>query len=152
MTKRKRTVGLLALLKGSSNPKDLTPGCANYDHHYGGCLFCVKGCDVTNDECLQCDDFQEYSYCLVERGQRCGYFEKAALPTAADLGLSELVKRLYGKNAGIANDGSSQREPGRRCPGTDRHECGAPLPPRRKYCDKCRGERRRDSYRRRRGK
>ncbi len=40
------------------------PGCANFDYHYDCCLF--------RDECL------------VQKGQRCEYFERAVLPTISD--------------------------------------------------------------------
>jgi len=40
------------------------PGCANFDYHYDCCLF--------RDECL------------VQKGQRCEYFERAVLPTITD--------------------------------------------------------------------
>ena len=40
------------------------PGCANFDYHYDSCLF--------RDECL------------VQKGQRCEYFERAVLPTITD--------------------------------------------------------------------
>jgi len=39
-----------------ADPKSRNPGCANFDHHYGGCLF--------RDECL------------VQQGKRCEYFER----------------------------------------------------------------------------
>jgi len=41
---------------GAADPKSRNPGCANFDHHYGGCLF--------RDECL------------VQKGKRCEYFER----------------------------------------------------------------------------
>ena len=85
MAKQKRTVGLIAFLKGNTDPAAGMPGCASYDHHYGGCLF-LDGC-------------------LVEEGKRCGYFEKAVLPTAADIGLKELVYSLYERQVGIAGIG-----------------------------------------------
>jgi hypothetical protein len=43
----------------NTDPKAKNPGCANYDHHYGGCLF--------RDECL------------VQQGKRCRYFERVVL-------------------------------------------------------------------------
>jgi hypothetical protein len=57
------------------------PGCANYDYHYGGCLFADT--------------------CLIEQGKRCEYFEKKVLPTAADIGLREQVYALYRKQVGV---------------------------------------------------
>ena len=44
--------------------KTRNPGCANFDYHYESCLF--------RDECL------------VQKGQRCEYFERAVLPTITD--------------------------------------------------------------------
>ena len=70
MAKELLTVGLIAFLKGNSDPKVGMPGCANYDHHYGGCLFADT--------------------CSVEEGKRCDYFERVVLPTAADVGLKQL--------------------------------------------------------------
>jgi hypothetical protein len=60
MATQKRSVGLIAFLKGSTDPKVGMPGCTNYDHHYSSCLFGV---------------------CLVELGERCPYFERVVLPT-----------------------------------------------------------------------
>lgn len=132
MAKQNRTVGLIAFLKGSSNPKERMPGCADYDHHSGCCL---------------CSDV-----CFVQSGQRCDHFEKVVLPTATDFGLKERVYSLYAKHVGIEGDCPPDDKPIRRCPGTDRYECGILLPPNKRYCDKCRDERRRDSYRKRRQK
>ena len=47
-----------------TNKKVRNPGCANFDYHYDCCLF--------RDECL------------VQKGQRCEYFERAVLPTITD--------------------------------------------------------------------
>ena len=120
MAKRKRTVGLTAFLKGSSNPDDRMPGCSNYDHHYGGCLFADT--------------------CKVQEGQRCGYFERRVLPTAADIGLGERMYSLYEKQCGIS--GTLERGQMRICP-----DCGTGLKPRQRYCDNCKRRRRRKSYR-----
>jgi len=122
MARKKASVGLVAFLKGSTNPKKEMPGCANYDHRYGGCLF--------NDECT------------VERGSRCAYFESAVLPTADDIGLKEAVYAAYEKQVDIVNNGGLEREPIRLCP-----DCGAELKPRQRYCDMCGKRRRRQSYR-----
>jgi hypothetical protein len=48
----------------SGHKKSRNPGCANFDYHYNCCLF--------RDECL------------VQKGQRCEYFERAVLPTITD--------------------------------------------------------------------
>lgn len=127
MAKRKRTVGLIAFLKGNTDPAVGMPGCANYDHHYGGCLF--------------------HGSCLVEEGKRCGYFERAVLLTAVDIGLKELVYSLYERQVGIAGIGQFDSGEIRRCP-----DCGAELRWRQRYCDDCKHKRRRRSYRNSRSK
>ena len=123
----RKTVGILTFLKGSSNPEDGMPGCANYDFHYGGCLL-----DNT---------------CKVEHNKRCGYFEQMVLPTAADIGLKELVYSLYEKQVGVSGLIKVDSRPGRNCP-----DCGAELLPRKRYCEKCTRKRRQDAYRRKRQK
>jgi len=117
MSKRKH-IGLMAFLKGSSNPADQMPGCANYDHHYGGCIF--------NDTCL------------VQEGRRCGYFEKAVLPVASELGLQNIYE-AYEKQTGA---GMLKRSQARICP-----DCGEPLRPRQKFCDDCTRKRRQKTKR-----
>jgi len=77
----RRTIGLVTFLKGNTDPAVGIPGCANYDHHHGGCLVGEA--------------------CKVEQGKRCGYFERAVLPTANDVGLGERVYSLYEKQTGI---------------------------------------------------
>ncbi|MCP4256141.1 MAG: hypothetical protein GY774_01280 [Planctomycetes bacterium] len=49
---------------GHTDKQSRNPGCANFDYHYDCCLF--------RDECL------------VQKGLRCEYFERAVLPTIAD--------------------------------------------------------------------
>jgi len=127
MGTRKRTVGLIAFLKGSADPKAEMPGCANFDHHSNGCM---------------CGDV-----CLVQTGQRCHHFEKVVLATAGDIGLRESVHSQYRKHVGQGDNGEFGTEPIRRCP-----DCGAKLRPRRRYCDDCVKRRRRQSYRRAREK
>ncbi len=123
MIKQKRTVGLIAFLRGSTSPENKMPGCCNYDHDSGGCL--DKDC------------------CLVEQGKRCGYFEKVVLPTSVDLGLKELVYSLYQKHVGIAEDDPLINTANiRPCP-----DCGAELRPRHRYCDWCAQKRRLQAYR-----
>ena len=125
MSKRRRSIGLIAFLKGNTDVAVGMPGCANYDHYY--------------DECLFADE------CLVQQGKRCGYFERAVLPTAEDMGLTEQVYSLYEKHVGI--DGGLNREPVRRCP-----DCGAEIKPRKRYCDDCVRKRRRKTFCRSRSK
>lgn len=127
MGKRRKAVGLIAFLKGSTDPADGMPGCANFDHHYGGCLF--------------------GDTCKVQEGQRCGQFERAVLPTAANIGLNEIVYSQYEQQVGIAGNGLLPRGQIRRCP-----DCGDEVGPRQRYCQKCSKRRRRESYRRTREK
>lgn len=121
----RRTTGLVTFLKGTTDPAAGVPGCANYDHRYGGCLFGEA--------------------CKVEQCKRCGYFEQAVLPTANDVGLGEQVYSLYEKQVDI--QGGLERAPKRLCP-----DCGAELKARQRYCEKCARRRRADSYRERRKK
>lgn len=121
--RRRRSIGLIAFLKGSTDPKARMPGCANLDHHYGGCLY--------------------REVCFVQEGRRCPHFESAVLPTAADLGLKEHVYSLYAKHVGL--NGELDSGTVRRCP-----DCSGELKPRQRYCDGCAERRRRDSYRKRR--
>jgi len=116
----KRTPTLLQFLRGSSIPRDLMPGCANYDHQRGGCLFSDT--------------------CVVESGSRCNYFEKAVLPVAAQQGYGDKMAARYGKQTGA--DLALPESETRHCP-----DCGAPLPPRARVCSDCRVKRRRKSYR-----
>jgi hypothetical protein len=127
MAKRRRTVGLIAFLKGSADPKAEMPGCANFDHHYGGCLLAGT--------------------CKAQDGQRCGYFERAVLPTAEEIGLTDVVYSAYEAHVGIAGNGLLKRGQVRRCP-----DCGDEVGPRQRYCRKCSKRRRRQSYRRARKK
>ena len=110
--KRQRSVGLIAFLKGSTDPAAGMPGCANYDHHYGGCLF--------------------GDTCKVQEGQRCGYFERAVLPMAETIGLNEAIYSQYEQQVGIAGIGVLKRGQVRRCP-----DCGNEVGPRQRYCENC---------------
>jgi len=115
-----KRIGLIAFLKGNSKTAEQMPGCANYDHHYDGCLLGET--------------------CKVEQGQRCGCFEKAVLPTAADIGLGERMYSLYEKQCSVS--GPLERDQMRLCP-----DCGTGLKPRQRYCDNCAKKHRRESYR-----
>ncbi len=123
MARRKRTVGLIAFLRGSTNPENKMPGCCNYDHGSGGCL--DKDC------------------CLVEQGKRCGYFEKAVLPIAGEIG----QQKIYAAYESLTGADPLARPQARLCP-----DCGAELKPRQRYCDNCKKKRRRQSYRKSRQK
>lgn len=112
--KTRRTIGLMAFLKGRTDPRELIPGCANYDHNYGGCLFADK--------------------CKVQQGQRCSYFERAVLPTADDIGLGHEVRQLYMEKCGT--EGEDGNKGMRACP-----DCGGALKPRQRYCDSCKEKR-----------
>lgn len=124
---RKRNVTLLAFLKGTSDLKDRMPGCANYDHRDGGCL-------LSNN-------------CAVLTGKRCGYFERAVLPTSAEIGQRDHVYRLYEQAVSVIIDRyKMRRKTGdvRPCP-----DCGTALRPRQRYCDTCAGKRKRVASRQR---
>lgn len=127
MAKQRKSVGLIAFLKGNTDPAAGMPGCANYDLHYGGCLF--------------------EDTCKVQDGKRCSYFERAVLPTAADVGLNDAIYSQYEQQVGIARYGLLKRGQVRRCP-----DCGDEVGPRQRYCLNCSKRRRRQSYRRTREK
>jgi hypothetical protein len=114
-------------LKGNTDPAVGMPGCANFDHHYGGCLLADT--------------------CKVQDGKRCGYFERAVLPTAEEIGLTDVVYSAYEAYVGIAGNGLLKRGQVRRCP-----DCGDEVGPRQRFCPKCSMRRRRQSYRRAREK
>jgi len=117
----KHRVGLITFLKGDANPERGMPGCANFDHYYGGCLF--------------------RKTCLVQDCKRCEYFERAVLPTAADIGLKELVYSLYENHVGMTKGLKIGKI--RKCP--DCHK--AELLPRKRVCPKCKERRRKRTYR-----
>ena len=116
---------MLAFLKGSSNPKDQIPGCANYDRDHGGCM--------------------SGEVCKIEQGQRCDYFEKAVLPTARDIGQAARIYSRYQEHVKIRKGFLHAANENRLCP-----DCGAGLRPRQRYCQDCSKKRRRETYRRRR--
>jgi hypothetical protein len=122
MATRKRTVGLIAFLKGNTDPAAGMPGCANFDHHYGGCLLADT--------------------CKVQEGQRCGYFERTVLPMAEAICFTDVVYSAYETHVGIAGNGLLKRGQVRRCP-----DCGDEVGPRQRFCLKCSKRRRRQSYR-----
>ena len=109
-------MGLKQFLKGSSDPKDMMPGCANYDHHYGGCLLDQE--------------------CLVEQGKRCGYFERAVLPTASQLKAGYRIIDEYQKLCLAGALLSIRKTKAHFC------QCGNSIPAGRRYCDKCKKEKR----------
>ena len=138
MSKRKRTVGLLAFFRGSSYPAEGIPGCANYDKHYGGCLFRTAERTPSND---LLEEEKSKCSCLVQQDKRCAYFEKAVLSTAKDIGLQSVYSQ-YEKSIGIEGALKISIGSARLCP-----ECGAGLKLRQRFCDSCSESRRRDSYR-----
>lgn len=119
MKTKRQTIGLIVFLKGSPDPKVGMPGCANYDHHYGGCLFRES--------------------CLMEQGKRCAYFERAVLPTAADTGQTERIYAAYEKQCKV---GLLARPQQRICP-----DCGTGLKPRERFCDNCKRKHRQKANR-----
>jgi hypothetical protein len=108
-----KNAGLKTFVTGSTDPKDNTPGCANYDHYYGGCLFAEA--------------------CKVQKGERCGYFERSVLPTG-----NSAIRQEYEKLTGYYIEGRVTNLCG---------DCGKSIEPRRRYCDKCTQKRRRATYR-----
>lgn len=118
---RHKEVSLIAFLKGSSNPEHLIPGCSCYDHAHGGCLY---------DSC-----------CLVEQGKRCPWFEKAVLPTSADIGQQEHIYSLYEEH--IDMPGLLARKDARLCTDCLTVELSA----RQRYCPDCTRKRRQATYR-----
>ena len=75
-----KTTSLIQFLKGSTDPKVEIPGCVNYDHHYGGCLFADT--------------------CLIQENKRCGYFEKAVLPVG-----DSVIRQKYETLTGVCIKG-----------------------------------------------
>lgn len=117
---KQRTVGLVAFIRGSSNPADKIPGCASFDHHYGGCLFADN--------------------CSVQDGEICTYFETVVLPTAIDIGLVQELSILYRKHVGI--DDKPQYSDVNTC-----NDCGIEIRRRQRFCPKCRRRRSLESKR-----
>ncbi len=119
---KRKSIGLIAFLRGNTNPEENIPGCANYDHHNSSCLLA----DV----------------CLIQEGKRCSYFEKNVLPTAIDINLRESVYLQYAKVVGVEINTQSINRNYRSCP-----DCGAELRSRQRYCETCKNRHRRQSYR-----
>jgi hypothetical protein len=123
-SKMRKTIGLIPFLKGTSDPKDGTPGCANFDHHYGGCLLSEK--------------------CDVEEGKRCTYFERTVLPVAWQIGCGEDLRNQYENQTKsvVQIHGGDIRRCG----------CGEVLKSRQRFCKKCSIKRRRETYRKNKAK
>ena len=113
--------------------------CACWDKYGKRCI----GVDVYNRT------FRAEGPCWVMHGKPCEYFRKYVLcpegysyPNIAfqkSHAYEKKVRRLYNKI-----DKTEVVIAGRRCPGAhEGKECGAPLLPRRRYCDRCRDRRRR---------
>jgi len=107
----KRT-GLIRFLKGTTDVKAGMPGCANYDHQN-------KSCSAGNGK-----------KCKVEQGKRCSYFEKAVLPTAADIGCRDEIYSQYEDRCNIKKP--LARPNFRLC-----RDCGTQLRFRERYCRNC---------------
>ena len=112
---------LRQFIKGTTDPKDQAPGCDNYDHHYGGCLL--------GDNCK------------VEQGKRCGYFEKAVLPTANNLKEGSKTIDEYQKLVGLSAPIGSRITKANFC------DCGATIPAGRRLCEKCKRKNRQKTKR-----
>lgn len=116
-----QNISLTAFIKGNHSSKPPIPGCASYDTHYGGCVYAV--------------------HCKVEQGKRCGYFERAVLPVAAQLGIGGLIGDAYADKVHLVGFRPKMTRDARLC------GCGAPLKPRQRLCEKCAVEKRRKTYR-----
>jgi len=116
-------ISLKSFIIGSSDPNKFTPGCADLDRHRPGDCF-------------------RHGTCVVMDGQSCLYFEKAVLPTAAETGKIMEMTALYEAKVGkMARPTKGMaRADQRLC------DCGAPLAPKRRYCEKCRKRRARETY------
>lgn len=112
MSKQKQAASLIAFIKGSTDPERGMPGCANYDHHYNTCF---------DDECV------------VMQGKRCGYFERAVLPTG-----DSAIRQKYEDLTGALVEGRKVNLCG---------DCGKAIAARQRYCEKCRRKRSRKTRR-----
>ena len=113
--------------------------CANYDKHYGGCLFrTVKGTPSDNlleEEISKCP-------CLVLIGRQCGYFEKSVLgPVDYKFRLPNYdYQKLFAEYSEVTGK-VFETVSGRQC------ECGKNLKPRQRFCSTCTKKRRKATYR-----
>ena len=101
--------------------------CANYDSHYGGCLF---------------EDFGG-KCAVVDLGKPCRYFERAVLgpPDYPYKTAGYDWGRLFAAYGQINPTFAGRGVTVRRC------ECGAVLSTRERVCEKCREGRRKATYR-----
>jgi len=95
------------------------------------------------DRCL----FLEKSGCLVVRGRRCRYFERAVLPLLTRCASPRCLKLYPDAVGGYLKlhpelNGTLVPEPTRACP-----LCGEPLKKRQRYCDACAKARRKAATR-----
>jgi hypothetical protein len=100
----------------------LKNNCSNFDSHHKCCL-------LTDEDCL------------VLAGRRCGYFEKYLLrPYDYRFRLPGVdYAKLFAQYAELTN-AETVRIRQRRC------DCGEPLSFGKRYCDKCKKKRRKESY------
>lgn len=98
--------------------------CSNFDKHYQVCVSDTP--------------------CKALNGQRCGFFEKAVLgPPDYKFRLPDYdYQKLFAQYAELTGT-EGQEVQIRRC------ECGAPLSPRQRYCDKCSKHRAKEANRQR---
>lgn len=109
--------GLKEFIRGSSDPKDNMPGCDSY----GCCLLATL--------------------CLVEQGKRCGYFERAVLPTVSGLRGGDKILNEYQNRCRVSGVLKIKMATVRFC------QCGQPILPGRRFCDKCKQRKRQQTYR-----
>ena len=98
-----------------------------------------------NNECLPTD-----SVCKILEGKPCGWFRDAVLrgcdlayPYAKNVEKFPTLKKLY-KQIDPAYGNVIEEQKARFC------ECGQPLKPRQRYCEKCARKRRLATYRKKR--
>lgn len=121
--------GLKSFIKGSRDPKDRMPGCCNYDLHHVGCF-------LLDHMGQRCD-------CKPLKDQRCGYFERAVLPTANLLKLKDRQKIMdeYQRAYGLEKLVKIELSKTHTCP------CGNPIPSRMRFCNVCKKKKRQKTKR-----
>lgn len=116
--------------------------CANITDS-GGCLLCRTACGKEPDQCTFCTD-DTYGQCKILEGKPCLYFERCVLgrPDYRFPLLHCDYPRLFRQYGELNRRFRAVDVTIRLC------DCGEPLSPRRKVCDKCQIRNRRKSYRR----
>ncbi len=97
-------------------------------------------CNFALDECLGVDvfgkRFRDQGVCCIEEEKPCKFFFKCVLPLAKKIGLDNVLLQYQ-----EIESGSNLKAKARVC------KCGAELPKGRRFCEKCRKIRRRETKR-----